>query len=222
MGPMNVLVDGEPVVIERSSLAAALKAACRRADASGRIIISATADGQPLTAEELTSPSDEPTALAEVALTTADPKSLVRVTLFDAADLMDTFLAEQQDIGKQIQAGKVAEASKKLAELFAGWQSVCDVVARSSDILGENLSARVLTDETGTFTVASSLDDTKHCLGTVRDAIGTGDWALLGDVMTYELPPLTSQWRRILRALAESVGGPRGKGDGRDSEAQHH
>lgn len=220
MGPMNVLLDGERVMIARPTLAAALAAGVAKAEASGRIIITAAADGQPLTEEELTSPSDEETGLAEVTLTTAEPRTLVRVTLFDAADVMETLAAEQKEVGVLIQAGKVAEASKQLAQVFGAWQSVCDVVAQSSEVLGRDLSTLTLRDGEESITVGGQLAATMGTLGGVRDAIRAGDWAALGDAMTYELPPLAGQWRRTLRLLAEVVGGPGGTLDGSDAQAQ--
>lgn len=212
---MRVLFDDLDLPIDRPTLACAMAAATAAADAKGRIIIEAVADGTPLTDDQLTTPSEEIATLSLLHFRTAEPRTLVHVTLHDAADALEQTRLEHLSTAKLIQAGTPDKAMTHLTESIATWQAVCEVVHKSATLLQIDLD-RVelkpleggaetpgLTDPAARFSARFAVLTER--LGALKQSLAIRDWSALSDVLAYDLAPQAQQWANMLRELAGQV-----------------
>jgi hypothetical protein len=202
---MHVLLDGQPLDIKRPSLAEALRAGIAAAGAQGRIIIEVKADGQSLPEESLEFPSDDVAEFAELRLTTADPRQLVRVTLLDAVEALESARAEQMTASELLATGKIEESLGHLQTALATWQAVRDVVSRSAAVLRLRLDNVQLqgVEEHESLSVASG--ELNAALTSVKTALTHEDWSALSDVLAYDLEAQARLWKRLLTAFADHV-----------------
>lgn len=203
---MHVTLDGQPMVIARPTLAAALAEGVNQARARGRVIIEVKGDGAMLTDEALSSPSDSEGQFGLVQLISADPRTLVKVTLGDGAEALRALLDEQHRVAELIHADKGQEAIAGLQAIFQTWQTVKDLVERGGSLLETDLGVVQLSGlpEGETFANASSRLLTH--LRRVKTALGSQDWAALADVLEYDLCDEAQAWEKLLDALADHVG----------------
>lgn len=201
---MQVLLDDQPLPLDRPTLAAALRLAQDTARAKGRIIVEAFADGTQISDELLSSPSDEPVAIQRLAMRSAEPRSLVSFTLTDAADAL-THVAEDHDrVGRDIQAGKTQIALGKLGESIATWQAVCDILNKGAALLNLDLDSLTLPDGDPT-PLSGRFNAMLERLGSIRTALEAQDFSALSDILLYDMAPLARQWSETLRSIADMV-----------------
>jgi|SRR5262245_38404042 len=202
---MRVLLDGQPLSIARDSLAEALRAGVEQAASRGRIIIEARADGRPIPDDQLSSPPDTAAGVEQVTLTSAEPRTLVRVTLLDAAEALDGVRVEQAAVAEMLQAGRTDEALEKLTGVMGTWQAVRDVLSRSAEVVSLDLSTLKLPD----VDEESSLGPATRALAThlreIKEAVSSEDWSALSDIVAYDLDAQAGVWRRVLTSLAGVV-----------------
>jgi len=216
---MQVLLDGKPVAVARPTIAEALRAAVAQAHSQGRIIIEATADGVTLSDEQLANPSDTPGTIVELKLASADPRSLVRVTLLDAVDALDGVQKDQGRASELVQSGQLGPALESLQAILLTWQAVRDVIDRSAAVLSldlDHVDLRGIDPAAGFGPATTAL--LTH-LGAVKSALSGQDWSALSDAIGYDLDGDVRVWQALLRALAEHVqtlpkSGPAAAGDG--------
>lgn len=194
------------MVIARPTLAAALAEGVTQARARGRVIIEVKGDGSMLTDEALSSPSDAEGQFGLVQLISADPRTLVKVTLGDGAEALRALLDEQHRVAELIHADKGQEAIAGLQAIFQTWQTVKDLVERGGSLLETDLGGVQLSGlpEGETFSNASSRLLTH--LRRVKTALGSQDWSALADVLEYDLCDEAQAWEKLLDALADHVG----------------
>lgn len=209
--PPTITLDDEALAVPAPTLAGVLAAATAAADAKGRIIIEAVADGLPLDDAQLAAPAVTPLAYRRVALRSADPKVLVHVTLHDAADALEHARKVHEEAAGLIQAGTPERALPKLTESISTWQAVCEVVQKSAALLRLDLDT-VPFD--GAKTGADALFSTQFRLLTERlsalkQALAVQDWSALADVLAYDLAPAAGAWATMLRHLAGRIHTPR-------------
>lgn len=201
---MQVLLDDQPLPIDRPTLAAALRTAQEAARLRGRIIVEAFADGTQISDELLSRPSDEPVNINKLAMRSAEPRALVSFTLIDAAEAL-THVAEDHDrVGRDIQAGKTEQALGKLGESIATWQAVCDILNKGATLLHLDLDAVTLPDGDPT-PLSGRFTSMLERLGSIRTALETQDFSALSDILLYDMAPLARQWSETLRLIAEMV-----------------
>lgn len=204
---MRVLVDEQSVGSDESSVAGAIRAGVAEAERRGRIIIEAWADGRKMADEELIAPAFHDAGIRELKFVSADPRSLVRVTLLDAAETLTTIREDQRAAADAILAGKTSEALEALGRCMATWQLVRDSVQKGMDALG--LAFGELPSE---LAVGPRVADLAFRLGEIRRLLTTQDWSGLADVLAYDMDEQTHAWDRLLRGLADVAGAARGSG----------
>ncbi len=197
---MKATLDGEDLAIDRPTLAAAIEAGAERARSQGRIVVEVLQDGEPVTGERLGEPSDEPLEAQVLEMTSTDPASLVRVTLFDAADAMDGAQDEHAACAEMIHRGEMNEAMQALAELLSTWQAVRQAVVQGGAAVGVSLS-QYTTDgalDARSDALARQLDDLKR-------AVGDEDLATVADLLEEDLREEAGLWADTLRHIAEGM-----------------
>ncbi len=199
---VEAFLDGQPIVIGRPTLAAALAAGVEAAEARGRIIVEAVADGRALDDSALDQPSDRPGDVREVRLVSAEPRALVRVTFLDAADALDDARSEQSRAAEMVQVGHLSEAMKPLQSALATWQTVRDVVDRGSAVLRIDLKSPSVA---GGVSVEDRTSELLSRLNEIKSAITREDWSALSDILAYDLAEQIDAWKAMLRGLADHV-----------------
>jgi hypothetical protein len=201
---MKLLLDDQDVVLAQPSLAEALRVGVQEAGKRGRIVVEATMDGRPLDDEQLVRPSDALVPGAEVRLVTAEPRSLVRMTLMEVADRLPEAQRIQKTCAEALERGEAEATLPELGEALGIWQSVRDAVAQGAELLGIPLDEVRLGGD-GAAGFAGSMQDLTLALEEVRRCLKAEDWASLADLLAFELDELADRWQSVVRALADYV-----------------
>ena len=198
---MKTFLDDQPVEVDRPTLAAAISAGVARAEGSGRIVVEIHADGRRLGDDELDPPSDEEAGLGEVRLVSAEPRSLVRVTLFDAADALEQIAGDHVEAARLIHQGELPAALERLGFIVQVWQAVRDAVEKGPALLGVGLDSLDL----GDADLPGSATDLAADLERLKSGLARQDWSEVGDLLEFDLVEQASRWRGLLRALADGL-----------------
>lgn len=202
---MRVFLDNRDMGLSAGSLAEGLKAGVAAAEAGGRVVIEMKADGAEIGDAELARAA-EPTTFNELHLISTDAKSLVRVTLYDAADALDEARARQSAAAEHVQAARTQEALAELQEALTLWQLVRGTVDKSAELLSLRLEQVVVTAPGGPeIRLAAEADALKASLGAVKSALETQDWSALSDALSYDMDERVVTWQRMLRALGDDI-----------------
>ncbi len=202
---MRLYLDGDPILAETPGLATALREGIASAERKGRIVVEAMLDGCALTDEQLENPTDDPEAGDEVRLLSAEPRSLVRITLLDAADALEDAKARQVQCAGKLQSGDIEGAMQTLAEAISVWQAVRDVVSRSADLLHLPLDGIAIPVDGEARTVGDHIASLTHNLEELKRSVNGEDWSALSDVVGYDLDQQADRWRGLMHALADHV-----------------
>lgn len=203
---MNVYVDEQPVSGDAPTFAAALRAAAEAAERRGRIVVETTLDGRPVPDEMLRNPPQEAVG-TDLRCVTAEPWSLVRVTLMEASDALDTARTLQSSSAELVQTGQVAEALRPLSEAVATWQVVRDAVEQSAAFMGMSLKAGGASESDPDDAMAAELiaSLTKN-LNELRRSLAGEDWSSLADVLAYDMGDEIDRWKGLLGRMADRAG----------------
>lgn len=202
---MRVYLDNQDMGVAAGSLAEGLKAAVAAAEAGGRVVIEMKADGVELGDAEL-SRAEEPTTISELRLVSTDARTLVRVTLHDAADALVEAKARQDSAAELIQAGQTQQALDHLQEALGLWQLVRGTVDKSAELLSLRLDqTAVRTPEGEELRIASETDALKNSLQAVKSSLESQDWSALSDTLAYDMDRRAGTWQRMLRALGDHI-----------------
>lgn len=196
-GPMQAFLDDHPLSTDRPTLAAALRAASHEAKRHGRIVVEVFVDGQQAADDLLERPPDEPMS-GEVRLVSVDPRSLVRETLQDCVQALETANQEQLRCAEFIQSGRTEDALSPLSHAVETWQAVRDALERGSALLlgSASLDASLL---------GNLLEALAVRLEEIRSALAREDWSALADVLAYDMPEQVERWKSALGELADRL-----------------
>lgn len=199
---MKIILDEETLTDSPDTLAEAIALAAQRAAGRGRIVVDIVADGQAVAGEELDDSSSLARACDEVRMTTAEPRSFVRVTLLDASDALEQARMEQRRTAELIEAGSMVDAFQTMAGALGLWQAARQALDQGAQLLGLDLSALPLRRADD---LPEAVAELSRCLEEVRRCVGAEDWAGLNDVLLYDLDALAVRWRDLLGRVAEHV-----------------
>jgi len=206
---MKVMLDQETIEVEHPSLAAAMATGVALAEDRGRTIIEVLVDGSPVRGEDLDNVSNDPIPDAEVRMLSADPVQLVRQSLFDAAEALESACEDHTAIANQLQSGADhGKAMEQLGSTLAVWQGVQDVLARGYALLGQDPDSIQLPAElAGGRQVSQLLVELGGHLREVRRSLEDQDFAALADTIGYDLEPMARLWSGVLRLAADGCAG---------------
>jgi len=195
---MQVYLDDRPLAVEGETLADALRDGRAAAIRRGRVIVEVEADGEQTPGEHLSRPPTRRPYAKVLHLRTAEPGSLVRVTLLEAADVLPLVRSLQTGASEQVQAGRLSEAMTKLSEALRLWGDVRRVVQDGCALLGVPATSGwgegALTEEMAGELVARLAD--------LKKAVASQDWASLSDLLAYDLEEQALQWELGIRKMA--------------------
>lgn len=202
---MQTFLDNKPLSQEHPTFAAALQAAADEAARAGRVIVEALLDGSAVADDILERPPHEPLG-TELRLISVEPRSLVRVTLMDAADALESAKQDQQRSAELIQSGKVEESLAPLSAAIQTWQAVRDAVEKSAALLRIPLDSIALPGgASGTDTLIELIGALSGRLEEVKRSLAAEDWSALADVLAYDLAEQADRWRLVLVSVSDSL-----------------
>lgn len=197
---MKATLDGRELTLAQPTLSAAIEAAATAAQEQGRIVIEVAIDGCPLDRSVLDAPNMSSMAGEHVAMTSADPLSLVRVTLFDAADAMESSREEHEACAAMIHKGELGQAMAALAQLLATWQAVREAIVHGGLAVGQPLE---------TFLAPGCLvertEALSRCLDSLKRAVGDDDLSTVADILEDDLHAEAGLWAETLRQIAGAM-----------------
>jgi len=200
---MIVYLDGERIEPDRDTLRGAFESAIKQADASGRIVVEIHADGEPIPDEFIADPPESASGFTELRFVSAEPRSMVRTLLLDAADALDTVKSDQQSAAEAIQGGRLDDARKTLERAVGVWSAVITGVHQGSSMVGLDLES--VSAGNPPMPYAQHVEQLENELRAVVRMISDEDWSSLSDSLEDELTELTERWRELLHALADRV-----------------
>jgi hypothetical protein len=202
---MQVLLDGEIIVVNRATLAAALEAGRAAAERRRRVVVEARLDGRPLSNEELASPPREELGHdgAVIEFVSAEPRALVRVTLLELVPMLDEARQRQEQAAASITAGKLQEGLEKLGSAFEVWNAVQRAVSDGIELLGMDAGQVEVLIDGESVAVEGYIQGLSSALSEVKRALKAQDLSGLTDVLLYDLRDQAERWQELLRALAE-------------------
>lgn len=197
---MKVFLDDTPVASTDCSLGGALGAAIAAARERGRVVVEARADGAVVPDDHLTNPPAVAPYAAELRLVSAEPRSLVRTTLGDAADFLSRAVELQREAAGLLQVGKSREAVALLPEIFGIWDA-----ARRAIIDGCGLLSLSVDEALRRAGAAGLNNELAACLEEVKRSLGAADWTSLADALAYDLVERAGAWQAAMRGFERSL-----------------
>ncbi len=197
---MRAYLDDTELPGPLPTLAEALDAARTAAGARGRIIIEASADGQPLSDDTLEHPAALPTQPASVQFLSANPGAMVREALRGAADALESARDDQASLVASLDAANLGDARRRLDRVLTAWSACVATVRDGGALLNLDLARPVAgaSPNSRVATLSGTLVEVKRCLN-------AQDWAGLSDVVLHDLEPQSRDWDAMLKAMAESL-----------------
>lgn len=205
---MRIYLDDSLIENARPTLAGGISAAAAIAEGQGRIIIQVLADGSPLSDDKLADLPDTADGIDELRLTSADTRSIVRVALTDAADLLEGNIQIHKQTARLFQQGDIQGAFADLDRVVEGWRMGRETLEKCGSALGLNGDALAKTamDVHRDFAEASNaVGSLSIKLAELKSGIEHQDWSAVGDLLEYDLPEQAHLWAAMLRAVSDHV-----------------
>lgn len=210
---MKAFLDGAELKLPSPTLRVALSLARESAEASRRVIVEATIDGEPCRNDWLESPPETEMPNAEVRFVSAEPTSLVSTTFSELADVLLSAKTAQIEVCEDLRGGRYDKAFTQLEEIVGVWEMVRRGVEEGTRLVGLPLEHFLVSAGT---TPAGERDSrvellTGHVgrlvdlLADLKSAVQSKDWAGLADLLGHDLVDAADSWRRILKDMAATV-----------------
>ena len=199
---MKVILDDRFLTDEPRTLAQAIDMGVDAASAGGRVVVDIIADGRSVRTDELDDAKAMAHACDEVRLTSAEPRSFIRVTLLDAREALGEARSAQADAADLIEAGSVSDAFASINTSLRLWQAARQALDQGAQLLGLDLTTLPLADSEQLPKAIASLT---AGLEEVRRCVACEDWAALGDVLRYDLDELVETWQSLLERVATHI-----------------
>ena len=201
---MRATLDGTDLPGTIGTLGEAIAAARDAAGASGRIVVEARADGEPIGDDVLEDPSRASGAIGVVEFLSANPGAMVREALLGAAEALERARQDQAAVVASLDAGEVEAARSGLEPILGAWGACVATVRDGAALVGRDLSQPV-----GGSSPERAVGALIETLTEVKRAFGAEDWAGLSDAVGEDLERHAAMWEAMLRGLAEEMTGPR-------------
>lgn len=195
---MRAYLDDAELPGPITSLAESIDAARQAAAARGRVVVEVSADGARVPDEVLDRPEAAP-APASVQFITAEPRSMVRVALLDAAEALERARDDHAAIVAALDGAEIDAARSSLERVLEAWGMCVATVRDGGALLGMDLDAPLDDGVSPSAHVGSLM----AVLIEIKRCVGVQDWAGLGDAVGCDLEAQARSWDAMLRALAD-------------------
>ncbi|MEM9415914.1 MAG: hypothetical protein AAGA29_10625 [Planctomycetota bacterium] len=201
---MAVRIDDKPVALEANSLRSLLAAARDHLAPSGRMVVQVQVDGEMVVDEALESEAPTDFSQTDVQVYSAKPAELAVGALEQARAMIEDASGQQEQAAELLQKDQTAEALTQVGESIQGWIQAQQAVTAVAQLLGLDLTAIQVEDET----VAARTHELLARLVELKNTIESNDHVALADALAYEWPETTQRWDAALGALVQHIEEP--------------
>ena len=170
-------------------------------------------DGEPLTAERLSIWKDHSVhEFSEASIEAPGRKTFAMEGLHTLAEKLQQSTPQRDQIVDHITQGRPQDGLTELNDYLRIWTAIPQSLASVGRMLDLDLEAieyhRDQSDPESVQTVGALIEQLSEQLREVKSALEAGDYILLGDILDYEFPDLTSDWTQMLNQLAQHFDTP--------------
>jgi len=203
---MKLYLDDVLLPCPIDTLEGALDVARQAAQQTGRVIIEAEWDGEPISDATLETADASPLSKHEVRFRSTDPRALVSTAMHEMADVLQRGLEVQRQTAEALQSGQMELAFGNLTEVLDMWQGVRRSVEDGAALLGLRVETLVFNGEDGTSEIVMGhVGRLSDLLTDIRTGVAGEDWSSLADLMSEggEMDVQARRWVGILKQLGE-------------------
>ena len=168
-----------------------------------RIIARIYVAGAPVPPDQLeqmlTRPGEQ---VGPVEFDSASPRDLAREAVRAVAALLGDAAQLQQDAAAKLSAGATGKAMELLLGCLNMFKTAQEAISQAVQLTRIDLNQLAVEDRQAGELIAELAGQ----LATTRTALESRDFAMLGDLLSYEFPAATLRWQAILAALDEAMG----------------
>jgi len=151
--------------------------------------------------EHLENPPESDPYAERLEFVTADPVALLRVTMGEASEHLETIRGHQRKAADTIFGGDVNLSLAEIQAALEGWTSIRAAIELVLNALGA--SAALEPRET----LESALSDLAGELSALRDSLEAQDWSSVADALEGELDEQATRWRDWFEAHSARLSG---------------
>jgi hypothetical protein len=203
---MRVLLDNDPVAIETAPeqpLRAVIDSVQAIITQRRRVVQEVLVDGQTVPADQVEQWLARPAGqVAVVEFKTACPRRLARDTLAAVAAMLADTSRLQQGAADKLAAGQTGKALELLLGCLNHFRLAEGAVRQAVQVAKLDLEQV----KVGQKPVGAVIQDLAGQLTQVKVALETRDYAMLGDLLNYELPKVADAWKSIVVELERQLG----------------
>lgn len=200
---MAIFLDDQAVELAGDDLAGVLRAAQRRLEPDGRVVVEVRIDGESLSGDELERQQAAAVADAELRLYSASPTALAVETLEQVRCRLGQVRQSQGDAAEMLQQDRAAEALQKVGESVEGWMQTQQAVSLAAGLTGIDLGAVTVDGQP----VSDITGDLVTALTNMKELLAAGDTVAMADALAYEWPEHVDAWDRLIGQLLAEIEG---------------
>ena len=201
---MEVLVDDQAYEItgpDDQTIAELANEVCNaKGHAGQRMVVGLRCDGQTVSNDKLTAVLQTPAGrFQRLELQTQPVAALVRATLTQALEVFEDSAASRHRVADLLDEGRHDAAMQQLQKFLNAWKQVQQCLVLSAQALEADLEAVRVND----LPLGQILDLIKTQLTGLKDAMETGDFVVVGDILRYEFDEPLAHWVALLKHLRQ-------------------
>ncbi|MEM0915196.1 MAG: hypothetical protein AAGK09_11375 [Planctomycetota bacterium] len=198
---MPTYLDDQPFATQAPTLAAALDAVRRDVEASGRLIVEVTLDGQGLVGESLQAQAEAGLEDAELRLYSAEVVEVVGDALREVRASIDRIEGMHAEAADHLQRGDQSAGLATVGEVIELWLGVQVGVGQAASVAGIELEGLAVGATTAEALIAGLLERLQELKGQIE----SGDTIALADALAYEWSEITAPWGELVDTLLVRV-----------------
>lgn len=168
------------------------------------MVVQVQVDGEMVVDEALESEAPTDFSQTDVQVYSAKPAELAVGALEQARAMIEDASGQQEQAAELLQKDQTAEALTQVGESIQGWIQAQQAVTAVAQLLGLDLTAIQVEDET----VAARTHELLARLVELKNTIESNDHVALADALAYEWPETTQRWDAALGALVQHIEEP--------------
>lgn len=198
---MKVLLDSQPLAIDRGTLGDLIDAAQAALGGGGRVIVEVRFDGDIVGAAAMDERMDQPVEASVVELESADPRALTQETLGQVASALNAVRDEQEQAAALYRSDQANEATEHAREALGVWQQAQATVMHAAQLLQLDLDRMTVGDQT----VPALIEGLVEQLRAFREQLQAGDWLGVADTLEFELADAAERWSLLIAELQRQI-----------------
>mgnify|MGYP006274787387 FL=1 len=202
---MQVFLDDQPLTVEPKTVARAIDVARSVAEGQGRFVIDVVGDGAPVRDELLEAPPEDDAGIGELRMRTADPTTMIPVTLHDVAEALEQTRAQQAEAASCFQRGESTEGGRQLSQALDTWQMARDIVAKAGALSGVDPASVTFSHDGADLTGAECIESLRSLLDQLKSAVRSDGASEIADLLAIDFEQEVGRWQAFAHAFARRV-----------------